>query len=123
MDHSGAAFSFSHERLDVWQVAVQMCAEARWVSQKVPRGYRPLADQMKRSAMSTTLSIAEGAYRRTAKDKAYRYTLACSEAGETAAAAQAGVAMGLLQDEDIDELLGLAARVVAMLTRLVQRFG
>ena len=119
----GIEIQFTHERLEVWQVSREMCCQAKRLAGGIPRGHGALADQLKRAAMSCSLLIAEGAYRRGRKDKAHRYTLACAEAGEAAAAVQIAVAMGLVEKEKTSELLSSAHRVVGMLTKLVRRFG
>ena len=48
-----------HERLDVYQRAIEFLAIAFAVADRVPRGYAALADQLRRAAMSIPLNIAE----------------------------------------------------------------
>jgi hypothetical protein len=52
-----------HEKLDVYQTAVDWVALAREVVAAMPdgKGHGPLADQLQRAASSFTLNIAEGA--------------------------------------------------------------
>jgi hypothetical protein len=47
------SFSFPHNRLDVFRVALDMAVQAKRVADRVPRGHRSLADQLLRSSGST----------------------------------------------------------------------
>src|SRR5262245_8942501 len=48
-----------HERLDVYQRAIEFLAIAFAVADRIPRGYASLADQLRRAAMSIPLNVAE----------------------------------------------------------------
>jgi four helix bundle protein len=115
--------SFPQHRLDVYRVAVELAQKAREAARSIPRGDRSLADQMKRSATSTVLLIAEGANRRSPGDKRQRYSLARGECGELASVVELAGAYNVLDNEQVVELLVLAGRTNAMLLRLEQRFG
>ncbi len=115
--------SFPQHRLDVYRVAVVLARKTREAAKTIPRGDRPLADQMKRAATSTVLLIAEGANRRSPGDKRHRYSLARGECGELASAVELARAYDLFDGEQATELLELAGRANAMLLRLEQRFG
>jgi len=54
MDH------FEHERLDVYQAAIEFVALAADLVERLPRGRRYLADQLGRAATSIPLNIAPG---------------------------------------------------------------
>ena len=116
------SFSFPHNRLDVFRVALDMAVQARLVADRVPRGHRSLADQLLRSSGSTVLLIGEGANRYTAGSKRQRYSEAKGECGESAAAAELLAALKLAPVVECEALLTLAGRVAAMLTRLIKRF-
>ena len=53
----------SHERLDVYQRSIEFLAAALRIAERMPRGQAPLADQIRRAAMSIPLNIAEGSGR------------------------------------------------------------
>jgi hypothetical protein len=53
--------SFDHERLDVYQAAIDFVATANTVVESLPRGRSYLADQLNRAAISIPLNVAEGA--------------------------------------------------------------
>ena len=117
------AFPFPHNRLEVFQISLEMASQAKRVSDRVPRGHRSLADQLLRSSGSTVLLIAEGANRYTTGSKRQRYSEARGECGEVAAAAELLSVLELVPQVECENLLGLAGRVAAMLTRLIRRFA
>ena len=120
---SEAAFPFPHTQLDVFRVALELARRSKICADRVPRGYRSFADQLLRAAGSTVLLIGEGANRYSAGAKRQRYSEARGECGEVAAAAELLGALGLVPASEAEKLVGLAGRVGAMLTRLVQRLG
>ncbi len=114
--------TFPHNRLDAYCVALELVAAADRVAAAIPRGRRELADQLKRASTSTALLIAEGANRRTAGDKRQRFAIARGECGECAAAAEVATTLRLVSKDLAHDVVVLASRVAAMLTRLIQRF-
>ncbi|CAN5813276.1 hypothetical protein BH11MYX2_BH11MYX2_24680 [soil metagenome] len=49
---------FEHERLDVYQVAIQFLALADTLAGNLPRGRSYLADQLRRASSSVSFNIA-----------------------------------------------------------------
>ncbi len=113
---------FSHHKLEVYGLALEVARLARPIADAVPRGYRTYADHLLRSSGNTVLLIGEGANRYSAGNKRQRYEEALGEAGEVAVAAEVLDTLGLSDPAEVERLLGLSGRVCAMLTRLVQRF-
>ena len=77
---------FSHDRLDVYRVALRF---AHWVqeeSHQMTRGHAPLRDQIQRAAESVVLNIAEGAGQATHPMAKKHYRIALGSAAECAAA-------------------------------------
>ncbi len=120
---SAHPFPFPHTKLDAFQVALEMAQRAKLLADRVPRGYRSFADQLLRAAGSTVLLIGEGANRFHAGAKRQRYSEARGECGEVAAAVELLSALSLVPDAEAQRILGLAGRVGAMLTRLIQRLS
>jgi four helix bundle protein len=116
-------FAFSHKRLDVYRVALEIAARSRALADRVPRGYKSFADQLLRAAGHAVLLIAEGANRYTAGQKRQRYTEARGECGEVAAAVELLATMRLAPEAEARNVEHLAGRVAAMLTRLIQRYS
>jgi hypothetical protein len=51
--------TFDHEKLDVYQIALEFVVLAREITVKLPTGRHSLADQLDRAATSVVLNIAE----------------------------------------------------------------
>ena len=116
-------YPFPHSRLEVYRVALEMAAHAKTIADGIPRGHRNLADQIIRASTSTVLNIGEGANRFTSGAKRQRYSEARGECGEAAAAAELLGTLNLAPSIDCSNLITLAGRVAAMLTRLIQRLS
>jgi four helix bundle protein len=78
-----------------------------------------LRDQLDRASVSVALNIAEGAGRRTARDKAHFFTIARGSATECAAILDLLSARGLIAPAAHRQGRGLVIRIVQMLTRLI----
>ena len=117
MQHS--KYSFPHDRLQVFQVSLEMATQAKGIADGIPRGHRSLADQLLRASASVVLNTAEGANRTTSGAKRQRYSEARGEAGEVAANLTLLTALDLAPAEQCQAVIHLAGRVAAMLTRLI----
>jgi four helix bundle protein len=91
------------------------------LTNRIPRGHRAMADQLKRSSTSVVANIAEGANRRGVGEKRQRFTEARAEAGETAAWLEIMVALGWATEAEVASAVHALDRVCAMLTRLIRR--
>jgi len=116
-------YPFPHHKLDAWNVAVELATKGRRLAESIPTGDRDLAAQLRRSSTAAVLLIGEGAGRRTAGNKRARFSEARGECSETAAAAELAAVLGLVPHDEAREVVHLAGRVAAMLTRLIQRFS
>jgi four helix bundle protein len=107
------------ERLDCYRVAIEFEAIAARIISKGRLG--ALRDQLDRASVSIVLNLAEGAGRRSARDKAHFFAIARGSATECAAILDLLLARGLLTPPDHRQGRGLLIRVVQMLTRLAAR--
>ena len=114
---------FPHERLDAYRVALDLAVATKALSDRIPRGYRDLADQLLRCGTAPVLLVAEGANRTSAAMKRQRFTEARGECGEAAAAIELGLRLGFFPSADAAAASTLASRLAAMLTRLMVRWG
>ena len=119
--HTRTRTGFAHERLDAYQVALELFAGVERLAAGLPRGQADLKDQVRRAAAATVRHIAEGANRWGRRDKAARFVLARAECGECAAALEMAARIGAVEPGAVVGLRGLALRVSAMLTGLVRR--
>lgn len=108
---------FAHHRLDAFFVAKAALVAGDAIVKKLPRGYGPLADQLRRALLGTYLQLVEAASRE-GHDRKLRFRIARAECNESAAAVEAAFALGLAPDAEAEALLALLDRLAAMLARL-----
>lgn len=118
-----ANITFPHHRLDVYRLSLEVLDSTAALVKRVPRGYGYACNQLSRAALSTVLAIAEGASRQTTRDKRHRYEIGRAECSEAAAVVEALAVLELVPAEEATRLMNLQARVAAMLTRLIRRYG
>jgi four helix bundle protein len=108
------------ERLDCYRAAVEFQAIAACLVSS-SRRLGALRDQLDRASVSIVLNVAEGAGRRTARDKAHFFTIARGSATECAAVLDLLLARNLFTPSDHRHGRALLVRIVQMLTRLIAR--
>ena len=108
----------SHEKLDVYNLSIELLAVLNAVVNRLPTGYAYIADQLKRATFSIPLNIAEGAGKRTPKDKKKFYTIARGSALESGAIIDSCVALELFDSQDLNQAKILLLRIVAMLSKM-----
>lgn len=111
----------SHEKLDVYQCAIRFVRLAMKVGTEIPRGYGPLADQLRRASMCIPLQIAEGAGKRSGPDCRRFFDYARGSAMECCAALDVMRECGFGHPDELIEGKELLDRICAMLTRLAGR--
>ena len=121
MDHM-----FDQEKLDVYGVELEF---VHWltdfleeVSEYPAVQRRELVDQLDRASLSALFNTAEGNGKRQRRQRAKFFDDARGSALECAACLDASVAKRLATRDRIHPGKEMLARVVAMLTRLVERF-
>ena len=108
-----------HEKLDVYRLSVDFVRYAHRLSERIPKGYGALADQLRRAAASIPSNIAEGVGKYGDVDKARFHAIARGSATECAALLDVVRAIGAAPDEEITRAKHMVERMVSMLTRLV----
>jgi four helix bundle protein len=103
------------ERLDVYRVAVQANTLGGGL---LPAEHRILRDQFERASLSAVLNTAEGAGRRSRKDKRRHYAMARGSAMEACAVVDVVGRRGLASVESCAEVRSLLIRVIQMLSKL-----
>jgi four helix bundle protein len=112
--------AFDHEKLDVYQLAIEFVANANGIIELLPRGRGYLADQLQRAALSIVLNIAEGAGKFSPADKAIFYTRARASATESAAVLDVCRKLNLTAVSATTDNKVLLERVAQMLTKLIK---
>jgi four helix bundle protein len=109
-----------HERLDVYQLALDFLVFANGVVEALPRGRRHLADQFTRASTSIVLNLAEGVGKHSKPDKRRFYITARGSATESAALLDVCLRLQLL--DEVAQRAGkeMLVRVVSMLIKLAQ---
>src|SRR5438105_15509767 len=117
MDFSDSLpFTLSHERLDVYRVAVEV--HSLVVTLLPDRGFRVLRDQLERASLGVVLNIAEGAGRRSPADKRRFFEIARGSAMETAAALEIVRLRRISDPRSVGDARQFVIRIVQMLSRL-----
>jgi four helix bundle protein len=109
----------NHENLDAYQAAIAFLALVARLLEKFPRGYGPMADQLRRAALSIPLNIAEGYGKRGDDDRARFYDIARGSAHECGAILDASKILGIVDDETLGQGKTLLHRIVSMLVKMV----
>ncbi|AKF07400.1 four helix bundle protein [Sandaracinus amylolyticus] len=107
-----------YEKLDAYQVSLDLLSEALVIASQVPRGYGPVSDQLRRAALSVPLNIAEGVGRHDFKDRRRCFTIARGSAMECGALFDVFARLPDTRPERAQSAKQLVRRVVAMLTRM-----
>jgi four helix bundle protein len=119
--YDGGVGAFPHEKLDAYRVALAMARGANALAQRIPRGHRSVADHLLRSSSNAVLLLAEGANRRGPAEKRQRFVESRGEVGEVAAACDLVMVLEVDAEAGAAAVKRDAARVGAMLTRLIHR--
>jgi four helix bundle protein len=115
-----------HERLDVYRLELAFIAWLNGLLDEIrdsqPSRSREICDQLDRASISMTLNTAEGNGRRPSRARAKFFDDARGSATECAACLDILAAKGLCKAPRTAEGKAHLLRIVAMLSRLVDRF-
>lgn len=112
--------SFDHERLDVYQRALDVLDLCDAIVAQMPAGRAHLKDQLDRAATSVVLNIAEGAGEFSPDEKRRFYRIARRSATEAAAILHIVERRRHAAEEHTREARDLLTRVVSMLVRMTK---
>jgi four helix bundle protein len=114
---------FEHEKLDVYQAALEFVVLTDCIIDNLPRGRAYLADQFQRAGTSILLNIAEGAGELSPNEKIRFYRIARRSATECAGVLAVLQNLGLTNTEIHNKGRQLLLRVVSMLSKMVHVNG
>jgi four helix bundle protein len=109
-----------HEKLDVYQAAIDLVVLIDEIIEHLPRGRGYLADQFQRAALSVPLNIAEGAGEFSSTEKSRFYRMAKRSATECAGILDVCFRLRLIEEELHKKGRALILRIVAMLTKMAK---
>ena len=109
-----------HERLDVYQLALEFFDLADDIIESLPRGRGHLADQLSRASLSIVNNIAEGAGNFSPGDKRRYYLTAMGSSTESAAMLDVCLRRKLIADDVHRRGKQLLERIVSMLVKLAR---
>lgn len=110
-----------HEKLTVYQVAIEFVILADEVIEHLPRGRAYLSDQLQRAALSIPLNIAEGAGEYAGDEKARFYRMAKRSATECAGILDVCNRLRLVDENRYIKGRELLIGIVSMLIKMAQR--
>ena len=111
---------FDHEKLDVYQVAMELVVLINIVIENLPRGKAYLADQLQRAGASIPLNIAEGTGEFSQKEKCRFYRMAKRSATECAGIFEICKRVEAIEEKAYLKSRELLFRIVAMLTKMAK---
>jgi four helix bundle protein len=112
--------ALDHERLEVYQAALELFDLIDEIVDQLPRGRAHLADQLSRAGLSIVNNIAEGAGKFSPGDKRRYYLAATGSTTECAAMLDVCARRQLILEDSRRRGKQLAERIVAMLVKLAQ---
>jgi four helix bundle protein len=113
--------AFRHERLDVYQAAIQYVGWAYRLCERLKGFHRNAKDQLLRASQAIPLNIAEGNGKATEADRRRFFEIARGSALECGAAQDVLEVCGGLSAKENAEAKQVLDRIVAMLTKLGRR--
>jgi four helix bundle protein len=112
--------AFDHERLDVYQRALEVLDLCDEILEQMPLGRAHLKDQLDRAATSIVLNVAEGAGEFSHDEKCRFYRMARRSATEAAAILHLVARRRHGPEDKLRAARELLDRVVAMLVRMTK---
>ncbi len=112
--------SFDHERLDVYQVALDFAEIADGMLDCLRPKRAKLADELDRASISIVLNVAEGAGEFSRKEKARFYRMAKRSATECAAVLDLCKRYKVGDESERSKGRGLLLRIVSMLVKMAK---
>ena len=113
---------FDHEKLDVYQAAIDLVIVINSVVEDLPRGRAYLADQLQRAGTSVPLNIAEGSGEFSANEKIRFYRMAKRSATECASIFDICRRLEIIDEKNYSKSRELLIRIVSMLIKMAKAF-
>jgi len=112
---------FMHRRLHAYDRAIELVVKVYAATERLTFRWRSIVDQVRRSAVSIPLNIAEGVSETSARDQSRFLRIARRSAAECDAAFHILHATGAITDDVARDAEGRLNQIGAMLTGLIKR--
>ena len=112
--------TFDHEKLEVYQFAVEYADIAEEIAQELQPGHAHVRDQLRRASDSIVNNTAEGAGEFNPPEKARFYRMALRSGTESAASLHTCLRRRLANEQKVQAARAKLKRVVERLTRLIK---
>jgi four helix bundle protein len=112
--------AFMLEKLDIYQKAIDFIDRVTVLSEKFPRGYYFLTDQLNRAALSIATNIAEGNGRFTKADRKNFFTIARGSVQECVPLLELALRRELIKEKDFVELKAELEILAKMVSGLIK---
>ena len=120
MSQAGRDKFFDFEKLEVYQLALEFLDCLCDVCRRLPVEFRfPLGNQLFRAALSISNNLAEGAGKRSKKEKARYYSTAIDSARECISMLNVLVRQKHIDEKRFGELRHMGRRITGMLRGLL----
>jgi len=111
----------SHKKLDVYKISIELIKEVYKLTKIYPKEELfALVSQLRRAAVSVTSNIAEGAARKSDKEKKRFYEVARSSLVEVDTQIEISVTLNFLTKESVAELEKYIESVFRMLSKMIR---
>ena len=110
----------SHKNLEVYKIALQLVKEVYSVTKQLPKDeLYGLTSQLRRAAVSISSNLAEGAARKSAKEKKRFYEISRSSLVEVDTQLEICLLLEYVKKENIIELGKYSESVFRMLSKMI----
>ena len=112
--------NLNHKKLKAWQLAITLYKEILIIAPKLPREEQfNLTSQIKRAALSVSNNIAEGASRKSARERKRFYEIARSSAVEVDSCLEVILVACYLEKSEITVVENLVEQVFKLLSKMI----
>lgn len=109
----------SHKKLEVYQIALKLVKEVYSVTKILPKEIYGLVSHLRRAAVSIASYLAEGAARKSAKEKKRFYQISRSSVVEVDTHVEIYLLLEYIKNESVTELVKCAELVFRMLSKMI----
>lgn len=110
-----------HKQLNVYKKSFKLVSNVYSKTRNFPNEEKfGLVSQMRRSSISIPSNIAEGASRKSRKERKRFYEIARSSLVELDTQIELSIELGFLNESEVNKIEGLANEIFAMLSKMIK---